>query len=214
MLSPASPSSSPSSSSPLLVLISPMDQETRGHLLESVARDHRIWLFSDREVGWEAPFVTGHTRVDTLDADGMTEAARTVAPDAILCWDETRILPAAKVAGALGLPGLSPEAVLTCRDKHLTRLAVAAADGPQARSTPVDTLTEAYEAAAETGYPVVVKPRALVGSTGTRMARTPRSWPRSSPPSGGRPWSRCASASSGPCSSRSTWTAPRSASTP
>ncbi|MFI8503390.1 acetyl-CoA carboxylase biotin carboxylase subunit family protein [Streptomyces sp. NPDC085524] len=174
------PSSSPSpsrpsspSSPPLLVLISPMDQETRGHLLESVARDHRIWLFSDREVGWEAPFITGHTRVDTLDADGMIEAARPLAPDAILCWDETRILPAAKVAGALGLPGLTPEAVLTCRDKHLTRLAVAGAGGPQARSTPVSTLAEAHEAAAETGYPVVVKPRALVGSTGTRMARTP-----------------------------------------
>ncbi|MGG8406920.1 ATP-grasp domain-containing protein [Streptomyces sp. 12297] len=158
---------------PLLLLISPMDQETRGHLLESVARDHRIWLFSDREPGWETPFITGHTHVDTLDADGMTRAALAVAPDAVLCWDETRILPAARVARALGLPGLTPEAVLTCRDKHLTRLAVAEAGGPQARSTAVSTLTEAYEAAAATGYPVVVKPRALVGSTGTRLARTP-----------------------------------------
>ncbi|MFD3327304.1 acetyl-CoA carboxylase biotin carboxylase subunit family protein [Streptomyces sp. NPDC058701] len=158
---------------PLLILISPMDQETRGHLLESVAHEHRIWLFSDREPGWEAPFITGHTLVDTLDAEGMTRHAGPVGADAILCWDETRILPAARVARALGLPGLTPEAVLTCRDKHLTRLAVAAAGGPQARSTAVSTLDEAYAAAARTGYPVVVKPRALVGSTGTRMARTP-----------------------------------------
>ncbi|MEU0742080.1 ATP-grasp domain-containing protein [Streptomyces sp. NPDC006134] len=162
----------PSPSAPLLVLISPMDQETRGHLLESVAREYRIWLFSDREAGWESPFITGHTRVDTLDAEAMIRAARPVSADAILCWDETRILPAARVARALGLPGLSPEAVLTCRDKHLTRLAVAKAGGPQARSTAVSTLGEAYAAAAATGYPVVVKPRALVGSTGTRMART------------------------------------------
>ncbi|MEV0186532.1 ATP-grasp domain-containing protein [Streptomyces sp. NPDC050625] len=165
--------SSPPPSAPLLILISPMDQETRGHLLASVAREYRIWLFSDREADWESPFITGHTLVDTLDAEAMTRAARPIGADAILCWDETRILPAARVAHALGLPGLSPDAVLTCRDKHLTRLAVAEAGGPQARSTAVSTLDEARAAAATTGYPVVVKPRALVGSTGTRMARTP-----------------------------------------
>ncbi|MBG6106213.1 hypothetical protein IW249_006627 [Micromonospora vinacea] len=162
------------STSPLLIVVCPMDRETRWHMLESVGAHHRVWLFVDTEPTWESAYAAGHTVIDTLDADRMTEQARRLSPDAIVCWDETRILAAAHVAQRLGLPGLTPAAVLACRDKHATRRAVAAAGGPQPVSTLVDTLPQALAAARSTGYPVVVKPRALVGSTGTRLARDER----------------------------------------
>ncbi|GAB1646624.1 ATP-grasp domain-containing protein [Krasilnikovia sp. MM14-A1259] len=159
------------STSPLLVVICPMDLETRGHMLESVGARHRVWLFIDHEPTWELAHAAGYTVVDTLDADAMTEAARRIGADAIVCWDETRILAAASVARSLDLPGLSPAAVRACRDKHTTRQAFAEAGGPQPVSALVDTLPEAVAAARDIGYPVVIKPRALVGSTGTRLAR-------------------------------------------
>jgi biotin carboxylase len=158
----------------LLILVSPMDEETRGHLLESIAGEYRVWLFTDHGPTWERPYILGHTVIDTLDERAMAAAARSVRPDAVVCWDETRILSAARVARELGLPGIDPQAVLTCRDKYLTRQAVAAVDGPQPVFIAVSTLDEARAAAAATGYPVVVKPRALVGSNGAGMARTPR----------------------------------------
>ncbi|MET8122537.1 ATP-grasp domain-containing protein [Micromonospora sp. NPDC005189] len=163
-----------STSSPLLLVICPMDLETRGHMLEAVGARYRVWLLIDHEPTWELDHAAGHTVVDTLDIDATTEAARRIGADAIVCWDETRILAAATVARHLGLPGLSPAAVLACRDKHATRQAVAAAGGPQPVSTLVDTLPEAVAAARAIGYPVVIKPRALVGSTGTRLARDER----------------------------------------
>jgi biotin carboxylase len=163
-----------STSSPLLIVICPMDRETRGHMLESAGSRHRVWLFCDHEPTWESDYAAGHTVVDTLDADRMTDEARRLNPAGIVCWDETRILAGAQVARRLGLPGPAPAAVLACRDKHATRRAVAAAGGPQPVSTLVDTLPQALAAARSTGYPVVVKPRALVGSTGTRLARDER----------------------------------------
>ncbi|WP_181188280.1 ATP-grasp domain-containing protein [Actinopolyspora mortivallis] len=157
---------------PLLLLVNAMDQQTRGHLLESVARNHRVWLFTDQPPEWERPYVLGHTVVDTLDPHMMITAARPLRPDAVVCWDETRVLPVAHVARALGLAGIDPDVIRTCRDKHLTREAVDAAGGPQPTSTAVSTLAEARAAAERTGYPVVVKPRAMVGSTGVGLARS------------------------------------------
>ncbi|MFC4857303.1 ATP-grasp domain-containing protein [Actinophytocola glycyrrhizae] len=158
---------------PLLILVSPMGRTTRGYLLSSVAQDHRIWLFSDTEPTWERPHIVGHTVVDTLDTDLMAQAAAHVPADAILCWDETRILPAARLAREVGLPGMDPEVVGVCRDKHLTRIACAAGEVPQAASCAVATQAEAAAVAARFGYPVVIKPRALVGSFGAALVRSP-----------------------------------------
>ncbi len=159
-------------SPPLLLVVCPMDFETRGFMLQAVGQAYRTWLFLDHQPGWEQDYAIGHTVLDTLDPDRMIEAARDLGAAAIVCWDETRILAAAQVARALGLPGPDPAAVRACRDKYATRRAVAAAGGPQPVSLLVDTLPEALAAAGRIGYPVVIKPRALVGSTGTRLART------------------------------------------
>jgi biotin carboxylase len=158
---------------PLLILVSPMSWTTRGYMLSSVARDHRLWLFADHEPSWESPYVVGYTVVDTLDADLMIKAAAQVPADGVLCWDETRILPSARLAREYGFPGMDPDVVRTCRDKHLTRVAGEAVGLPQAASRPVAGLAEAEAVAAEFGYPVVIKPRALVGSFGATFVRSP-----------------------------------------
>jgi biotin carboxylase len=94
------------------------------------------------------------------------DLAAATAIDGVLCWDEARILQTAEVASALGLPGGDPAAVRRCRDKHLTREALAAARVPQPRSALVGSLEEAVTVAKDIGYPVVLKPRALAASLG------------------------------------------------
>lgn len=160
---------------PHLLLISTGDRQFREYLLSSIAERYRIHLFVAAEPQWEQRYIDAATVVsDTLDAAAMIPAAEQLHArdriDGVLCWDEARILPASKIAQVLGLPGGDPEAVLRCRDKHLTREAMAAAGVAQPRSIAVGTLDEALAAAAEIGYPVVLKPRAIAASLGVVLA--------------------------------------------
>ena len=160
---------------PHLLLISTGDHQFREYLLASIAEQYRIHLFLAAEPQWEKRYIDAATVVsDTLEAEAMIPAAQELHGrdpiDGVLCWDEARILPAAKIAQVLGLPGGDPEVVLRCRDKHLTREAMTAAGVPQPRSVAVGSVEEALEAAAEIGYPVVLKPRAIAASLGVVLA--------------------------------------------
>ena len=160
---------------PHLLLISTGDRQFREYLLSSIAERYRIHLFVAAEPQWEQRYIDAATVVsDTLDAEAMIPAAEQLHArdriDGVLCWDEARILPASKIAQVLGLPGGDPEAVLRCRDKHLTREAMTAAGVDQPRSIAVGILDEALAAAAEIGYPVVLKPRAIAASLGVVLA--------------------------------------------
>ncbi|TSC34431.1 ATP-grasp domain-containing protein [Corallococcus sp. Z5C101001] len=150
----------------------------REYLLRMISNHARVWLFIDRESQWERPYVTGSTKVDTLDVDAMLTAARDlraeVAFDGVICWDEIRIVHAARLAETLGLPSGPSQAISNCRDKHRTRGALAAAGVPQARSIAVSTAAEADAAAQAIGYPVIVKPRALGASFGVSLVDGPR----------------------------------------
>ncbi|MGI8665032.1 MAG: ATP-grasp domain-containing protein [Jatrophihabitans sp.] len=156
---------------PHLLLISTGDRLFREYLLAPIAAHYRIHLFLAAEPQWETQYVDAVTVLaDTLDAEAMIASARELNGrdpiDGVLCWDEARILPAARVAEALGLPGGNPEAVLRCRDKHLTRQLLAAAGVPQPRSVLVESVETAVRTAAELGYPVVLKPRGVAASLG------------------------------------------------
>lgn len=156
---------------PHLLLISTGDRFFREYLLAPIAENYRIHLFLAAEPTWESQYLDAVTVLpDTLDAEAMIAAAVELNArdqiDGVLCWDEARILPAAKVAQALGLPGGNPEMVLRCRDKHLTRQLLAAAGVPQPRSVLVADADEAATIAAEIGYPVVLKPRGVAASLG------------------------------------------------
>ena len=161
---------------PLLVVVSSLSR-SREYFFRSVSPHYRLWLLQGGagrtdQVTWELPYLVGHTVVDTLDADAMTAAVRSIpGPVAgILSYDEARIAATAVVAARLGLPTSPPEAVLRCRDKWLTRQALAAAGVPQAASVAVASRDEAVAAAARIGYPVVLKPRNLAASFGVSRA--------------------------------------------
>lgn len=149
----------------------------REYLLRMISNQARVWLFVDREVQWERPYVVGSTKVDTLDVPAMLAAARALSSelkiDGVICWDEIRIVHAARLADALGLPSGPPQAIACCRDKHQTRTALAAAGVAQAQSILVSTAAEAKAAAQTIGYPVIVKPRALGASYGVSLANGP-----------------------------------------
>ncbi len=151
---------------PLVLLVESLAQSTREYLVAAIASRYRIWLLASAPPTWELPFLSGHTVVDTLDAAAMSAAAGGLGASGVLCWDEVRIEAAAGLAAALGLPCGDPGAVRRCRDKHLTRAALAEAAVPQPESVPVASAAQAAAAAARIGYPVVLKPRALAGSYG------------------------------------------------
>jgi biotin carboxylase len=151
---------------PLVVLVGTGSRTYREYLLRAAAAEFDLWLLSDRELGWEARYLAGHHRVDTADVAAMVDATKGLAPDGVLTWDDTRVVPAAGLATALGLPTSPPGALLACRDKHLTRAALDSAGVAQARSVLVETLPQARAAAERIGYPLVLKPRALNASMG------------------------------------------------
>jgi biotin carboxylase len=159
---------------PHLLLISTGARLFREYLLASIAQQYRIHLFLAAEPQWETRYIDAATVLaDTLDAEQMISAARQLDErdriDGVLCWDEARIIATSKIAQALGLPGGDPDVVLGCRDKHLTRQRLAAGVA-QPRSVVVDTIEHAVAAAAEIGYPVVLKPRGIAASLGVVLA--------------------------------------------
>ncbi len=163
---------------PRLLLISTGARAFREYLLRSIAAEYRVHLFTTAQPTWERPYLDGATVLaSTLDPDVMISAAQGIAAGdpfaGTLCWDEARILATAEIAAALRLPGPYPDVVGRCRDKHLTRAALAAAGVPQPQSVLVDTLDDALAAGERIGYPVVLKPRALAASLGVVLVRDP-----------------------------------------
>src|SRR6185437_7366007 len=100
---------------------------------------------------------------DTLDGEATVAAARELAAhtqvDGVYCYDEARILVAARVARLLDLPGGDPDAVYRCRDKRATRAALRAAGLPQPESIVARDAAGTRTAAARLGFPLVLKPR-------------------------------------------------------
>lgn len=155
---------------PLLVVIATGPQQYREYLFASLHTAYRIHLLHTEAASWEQPYLVGADVVPDFGAATLTAAARrvheTTPVSGVLSWDEARILPAAHVADALGLPGGDPAAVERCRDKHLGRQAMARTGVRQPRSILVRDVDEATAAARELGYPVVLKPRAAAASYG------------------------------------------------
>lgn len=161
---------------PLLLLINSMCADYREWALRGLHREFRLWLLDAQEATWDRPYLAGQTRIDALDVDEAIAAAKELGgrePIAgVLCYDEMRICAAARIAAALGLPTSTPDAVLACRDKRLTRQLTAGTGPGAVRSIAVADAAGARRAAERIGYPVVLKPRALAGSEGvTRIDR-------------------------------------------
>ncbi|MFJ3305637.1 ATP-grasp domain-containing protein [Streptomyces sp. NPDC086549] len=79
----------------------------------------------------------------------------------------------AEVATRFGLPGLSPQAALNCRDKLLMRRACHAAGVAVPGFHQATSEDSALAAADRFGYPCVVKPMTESASIGVTLCRTP-----------------------------------------
>jgi biotin carboxylase/MFS family permease len=106
---------------------------------------------------WLATTVIGDADVD---AGAVLDVLRGADehPDGILTFWEDSVTVAARVAVALGLPGNPVQAVDAARSKLRTRELSARLGLPTPRAVRVRSLDELYAAAADIGFPAVVKP--------------------------------------------------------
>jgi biotin carboxylase len=78
--------------------------------------------------------------------------------DGVLTFSESGVMTAAAVAGALGLPGIGPDAARASRNKLLMRQAHQAGGAPHPDFAFVTDVDQALNAADKFGYPVIIKP--------------------------------------------------------
>jgi biotin carboxylase len=117
------------------------------------------------------PALTGIKRsliADYETDDGlipMLEALHRVEPfDGVLSMTELALLPAARIAQALGLGGVTVEAVKRTRDKVLMRHWLAEKNFPSAAATSARSSNEILAFAEQNGFPLIAKPRNGQGS--------------------------------------------------
>ncbi|WP_166843805.1 ATP-grasp domain-containing protein [Isoptericola sp. BMS4] len=142
-----------------------------------LTRDPALYTLPD---GTAHPVLDGAAEVvvtETNDDDAVTAAARDVAADRAAAGTPVRgvlttcdyYLPTVGVvAEALGLPGPSAAAMRTATRKHLVRRALAVAGVPDVAHAVAATWADARAAAADLGYPLVVKPVDLNSGTAVR----------------------------------------------
>ena len=106
---------------------------------------------------WIAAPITGDPDVDAgAILDALERSG--VRADGVLTFWEDSVCAAARVAAALGLPGNPPEAVDAARSKVCTRELSARLGLPTPKAQRVRSLDELFAAAADIGFPAVVKP--------------------------------------------------------
>ncbi len=105
------------------------------------------------------------------DVGAMTDAVRRIQDqfwvDRLEATIESHTLPAAQVREACSIPGTSVHATWLCRDKPSMKQVLREAGVPTAASAAVDSAAQAHAFADEVGYPLIVKPRAGAGASGT-----------------------------------------------
>jgi biotin carboxylase len=125
----------------------------------------------------EAPPLARSVVVDLDDAEaaaGLLAVLDDGLPvDAVVAVDDRGAVLAAAAAARLGLPGNPPEAVAATRDKAAMRRRLGAAEVEQPTYRVVPPGADPVAAAADVGYPVVVKPSGLSGSVGVIRADDP-----------------------------------------
>jgi carbamoylphosphate synthase large subunit len=99
--------------------------------------------------------------------DAVRRLQRQVWVDRLEATVEAHIMPSAKVREACAIPGTSVHTAWLCRDKPSMKEALRAAGIPCAQSASIESPAAAREFARAVGYPVIFKPRAGAGASGT-----------------------------------------------
>jgi hypothetical protein len=125
--------------------------------------------------GW----LHGYEQVrSVVDEEAVRDAVRAIQRrewvDRLEATIEAHILPVARVRESCGIPGTSVRTAWLCRDKPSMKEALRESGIPTARSTSADSSEEVRRFADEVGFPVILKPRAAAGASGTWKASDPR----------------------------------------
>lgn len=92
--------------------------------------------------------------------------------DRIEATIEAHIMPVAAVREARGIPGTSTETAFLCRDKPAMKEVLRNNGIPCAQSTRAESPQDARDFTAAVGYPVIIKPPAGAGASGTYKVRS------------------------------------------
>lgn len=154
---------------PTLLLVGSGLRPYREPILKMISKHANVWSLAEITPDWEYDYICGFLKVNTLNPVQMKASIPDdVKPDGVFCWDEMRLIPSAKLAKSLGLPGGNVDAINACRDKYLTRQSLSKLNVGQPVFSVNSTLEEAKESANRIGYPVIVKPRSMAASFGVR----------------------------------------------
>lgn len=155
---------------PLMIVVGGTDPVYRGYCIEQAAASYPIALIDAKPPSWQQHLVADHEVADTHDPAAVVAAGLALAERhaiaGVVTWDEYSLVPTAKLAARLGLPGNTVAAMTACRDKATSRRLFAEHNVPSATSTRVEDLTQATAAARRTGFPVVLKPSSHAASIG------------------------------------------------
>ena len=121
--------------------------------------DLRGWMLHYERIG------------NVTDVSALADAVRRVQDrlwvDRLEATIEAHTLAAAQVRELCAIPGTSVRTAYLCRDKPAMKQALRDAGVPTALSTAASSATEVRAFAAEVGYPLILKPRAAAGASGT-----------------------------------------------
>jgi biotin carboxylase len=151
----------------------------REYLVRSAAARARsagleLVLINNLRPSWQLEYFADVIVANAFDEVQLAKAAREMAARhkivGVICWDEPLVHSTAELAAELGVPGLTLDGVLGCRDKYRTRSVLSAAGIRQPDFDLAGGVEHARAVAARIGYPVVLKPRALGASIGVVLA--------------------------------------------
>jgi formate-dependent phosphoribosylglycinamide formyltransferase (GAR transformylase) len=118
--------------------------------------------------GWLTHYEQVHS---VCDEDDLMRVVRWIQDrkwvDRLEATVEAHILPTARVRKACGIPGTSVRTAYLCRDKPAMKEVLREAGISCAQSLGSGSVEEVRAFASEVGYPLVVKPRAGAGASGT-----------------------------------------------
>ncbi len=124
--------------------------------------------------GWMLHY---HQVDNVTDVGAMTDAVRWVQDrvwvDRLEAVVEAHTMAAAQVRENCTIPGTSVRTAWLCRDKPSMKEALRGVGVPTAASTAAQTASEVRDFAAKVGYPLILKPRAGAGASGTVRVDSP-----------------------------------------
>jgi formate-dependent phosphoribosylglycinamide formyltransferase (GAR transformylase) len=127
--------------------------------LDHLDPDLRGWMLHYHQIG------------NVTDVDAMTDVVRWVQDrvwvDRLEAVVEAHTMAAAQVRENCTIPGTSVRTAWLCRDKPSMKEVLREAGVPTAASAAAHSATEVRDFVARTGYPLILKPRAGAGASGT-----------------------------------------------